>query len=504
MAAVLTPGDNLPKRIKRTYEIPEEGISITEHNKDFFAALERCPMYNKIVLAGNPGVLSDPLASAYGFNMEKKAHPNLVDPTMFPGAWEIEREAISMLAHLFDHPDHKKAFGWFTDGGTASIEQAGWTFRNRFYRDLESMTNREFDKYKNRGTIRENGLLGLVANGFINPSKQPIILAPVDAHFAIEKVADVLGIGQRNIIRYGLNPDFTTDYKSLENLLHSLSSQEQKIMFAFANAGAVNTGRIENTEEFTRILNNCLDYRVPVIVDAAQQWLLLGLFRHLYPVWDFRANSVDAIVADPHKTEAAPYSSSAILFRSKDYANDTKNANAYLCVDDPLEYDMKEEMMLLPTLATSRTSIGATSTWAYLRLNGKQRLRDKHERLLNITDTIANYIKTSKYYTLLCEPQTTIVPFHVKNLDDAEASCIYRSFITSLEEPRFYIGRSDCMRVRSCIEFLQYSQLKDKNPNTKVNGFGGLYIQVMPNLTEALSQRLIEKLDRFGFENAGK
>jgi glutamate/tyrosine decarboxylase-like PLP-dependent enzyme len=493
----LSREDNFIARTERFFRVPNKGISFAAVDRQYDISKTRFPVVYGDEQWAKPGTLPDLVAMEFAFDMVKKRNPNLVEPTMFLGAWEIEREAISMLADLMKHPDHNyqkdtsSIFGWFTDGGTSSLLQASWTLRNNFYRRLANGINGA------DALIRETGYYGLVLEGLVDPNKPPVVLAPVDMHFSGDKVSDVLGIGKKNLLRYGLKADFSTDYDDLENLVQEVISDGKDIMYIYVGAGTTETGRVEDVREIHNLLNK-ISYEAPIIVDAAQQYMMLSLLDH-FPEWDFRVDSVQAIVADPHKTEASPYPASVVIFRDKNVAIDTKNSAGYLHLNDELEYDMKSTSQLMPQLPTSRSPIGAISTWAYLLLSGMERLLDKQEKIFNITHKIANFVKSSPYFKLIANPQTGIVPFHVTEYDDEKARYIYSLFANWNEDPRFYISYSDSMRVKTRADFLKYTQSKNKTLGEKIDGFGGLYIQVMPHATDELSDKLIERLDQFGY-----
>lgn len=504
--------EDFRKRKERFFEVPKTGISIARIQREFEIAKDRFPVVYGDEQFAKPGTLPDLTALTYAFDMVRTRNPNLVEPTMFLGAWEIEREAISMLSKMFNHPNYLNqdyspekdpVLGWFTDGGTSSILQASWTLRNKYCRDLEASVNPDFNRKIMPGIIKEEGWLGMISSRLIDPMKGPVILAPMDLHFAGDKVVDIIGRGANGIVRYELNEDFTTNYTHLDQVIKNILKQGRKIMFAFATAGAVDTGRVEDVQEFYNVLkkNNC---QIPIIVDAAQQYMMLACLEEKFPAWDFRVEGVEAIVADPHKTDAAPYPASVIIFKDKNLAVETQNVHGYLHSDDYLDFDMKSTWQLMPSFNTSRSPIGAIATWVYLLTKGTEELIQKYNQLLTFTEEISNYVKNSDYYSLLAEPQTAIVSLHSKDMDDNKAKRVYERFEQNREDPRFYISFADCIRVKTTEEYHKYTSLKLNSPGKKINGYGGLYIQIMQHTTPELLDQLIKRLDCVGKEVMGK
>ncbi|MBT4539594.1 hypothetical protein HOC32_04870 [Candidatus Woesearchaeota archaeon] len=499
-------------RGERFFRLPDKKVSVATLQREFEAAKDRFPVVYGDEQFAKPGTLPDPIALQWAFELIRTRNPNLVEPTMFIGAWEIEREAISMMANLFNHPNFGKedynpqndaVLGWFTDGGSTSILQAGWTFRNGYFRQKQLEMDSDFNPHLKSGIIRKEGLLGLVKHGYLNPDKPPVVLAPIDMHFAGDKSIDILGLGTENIYRYDLNPDFTTNYGALEEAVKGILADDREIMFAFASAGSVDTGRVEDVEEFSNTLRKA-GCDAPIIVDSAQQFMMLSLLPENYPQWDFRVEGVKAIVADPHKTDMSTYPGSLVMFREKNVAKDTRNVSGYLHLDDQVDYDMKRTWNLMPSLHTSRSPIGAVSTWVHLLLNGKDKLTKKYQGILDNTKRIAEYVSGSDNFGLVMDPQTGIIPLHVKGFDDKKAHEIYQKFEESRENPRFYISEADCIRLHTFEDSQRYYTDKLKNPGKKVNGFGGLYIQVMSHTTPELVEQLIERLDRYGKEVMGE
>ncbi len=494
------------KRNKRFFVTPKEKISFARISREFDIAKERFPVVYGDEQFAKPGTLPDLEALTFAFDMVRSRNPNLVEPSMFLGAWELEREAISMIAEMFNHPNYKKenynpeddpVFGWFTDGGTSSILQAAWALRNRYFRKKQLMYDKSFYPDKMGGAIRDEGILGLVKRGILDPENPPVILAPVDMHFAGDKSIDILGLGTNNIIRYDLDDDYRTDYTSLEGLVKSINKTGKEIIMAFVSAGSVDTGRVEDTEQFCHTLKKAW-CNPPVIVDAAQQYMFLSLLGKEYPVWDFRAENVEAIIADPHKTDASPYPGSLVVFKDKQIAHDTQNITGYLHADDKIDFDMKNTWQLQPSMHTSRSPIGAIATWAHLLLKGKEKLTKKYEEMLGYSKQIANYIHESKHYKILAPPQTGIISFHTKDENDPTAKQVYKCFEENREHPRFYISYADCIRVKRAYEYSTYQTNKQRERGSKVDGFGGLYIQIMHHTTQDLVDKLIERLDNVG------
>ena len=129
-------------RNERFFTIPNHGVTIAVVDREIDVAKTRFSVVYGDEQFAKPGTLPDQIALQFAFDMVRTRNPNLVEPAMFLGAWEIEREAVSMLAEMLHHPNYRTpeydpqrdpVLGWFTDSGTSSFMQASWSLCNKFF-----------------------------------------------------------------------------------------------------------------------------------------------------------------------------------------------------------------------------------------------------------------------------------------------------------------------------------------------------------------------------------
>jgi glutamate/tyrosine decarboxylase-like PLP-dependent enzyme len=398
-------------------------------------AMHRIPaFYNSHEEMAKPGTLNDPIATiGYVYSM-MLANPNSVDMEMFYGAYEMAQEAKSMTSHLLGLsptfsidttgewvdgivPHH--VGGWFLNGGTESIQQAIWTFRNKFLKD----------KFGNED-IRSNGYRNIIAKDI------PVVIAPINAHFALDKSMEIVGLGKgdSSIKRFYLNNGGRPEPESFRKQLRNTLAHGEEVSTVFVTAGDTERGIISDTSAMAKVLRD--EYKrkglenniPPIMVDAAAQYLFAAVMdssdKYLdvdgipmeIPVWDFRIPEVEVIVTDPHKNEI-PYPASILIYRDAKLANFTQMEEAYLS-NDMLKHvtGMATEELAVAqacsTIPTSRAAYGSIATWAYYVGNGLDKIRQRKEKvwanILNVWNAVDNGDLSEKYERLFT-PQTAII-----------------------------------------------------------------------------------------------
>jgi len=484
--------DKFPKRKQRFWRLKEKKISKAEILRELDITLANTSsLYNSKQPSAKPGTVNDKFATQIYIRSMKSDNANLVDPTMFYGAYQREREALAMTADLLHHPTPEKAGGFFLSGGTESINQAVWMLRNKYF----------LEKYD--FNIRTKGFLGLYKE-FIEKGRKiptPKIIAPIDSHFAIYKAADIFGLGMESIVFYDLDQDYNTDFRSLEQKVREVYETGEDIFVSFTVVGDTQKGKIQDVRRINEIIKTLSEeYKKknpPIVVDAAAQYLFASLMRESkkynkkIPDWDFTIRNVRAIIADPHKNQI-PYNTGILLIRDPEDLKYTHMEMAhYLATDLSKNFKVDENEMKLmqavATIPTSRGGYGAAATWAYYLNNGREGLRKKKEKIWELVQRFTDYIKHSEYYELISEPETAIVAFCVKNGSDKDNKTIYNR-INHGPNDYCYISESDSLRARNIKE------VKEKN------GFSGLYIQIMEHNDKENLDYLMKRLDEEAYK----
>ncbi|MEK6918484.1 MAG: pyridoxal-dependent decarboxylase [Nanoarchaeota archaeon] len=488
--------DIIPQR-KRCFKIPEKGIDKELLVEEVEKAVERCAVrYDKGIMDAKPGTLPDQFSYSLAASVVGRIHPNLVDPAMFVGMFELERETMSMLGELMHHPNIRRCNAWFTSGGSESMTQALYSFRNKYFREKEGFSfanNNKHDKPK----IRASGLQSFLGD-------KPKILVPVDAHLCVERAADVLGLGIDSVVHYGLDNKYQTDLKSFRERIDEIHKQGDNILAVIPTVGDVSKGRLDKVSEMFEILKEKYGGKntPPIIVDAAQQFLFSSVIgeKSIHQEWDFGIEGVKAIILDPHKTPGAVYGGGVVMFRDTELMNETSLESPYLHSDKSQGYEFVEEMGQLPGMFISRSGHNAVMLWAYLTSRGMSGLRKEAERMQGLTKKLSQALESPESpFKLITGSACPIIPFEMKEGGHKANDRVYHRINESGDEERYYISHSDTMKVRTLEDLAAYKESKRKvGLNEKAEGFGGLYVQIMNHHTDERVNGLIKHLYHVG------
>ncbi|WP_148571179.1 pyridoxal phosphate-dependent decarboxylase family protein [Nocardioides caldifontis] len=136
------------------------------------------------------------------------------------------------------------------------------------------------------------------------------VLASADAHFSVEKAADVLGLGREAVVRVPVDRHHRMEPVALERELLRCLADGAVPMAVVATAGTTDFGVIDPLAE---IAATCARHRVWLHVDAAFGGGLLASRRRRHLLDGIER--ADSVTVDFHKTFFQPVSSSAVLVR---------------------------------------------------------------------------------------------------------------------------------------------------------------------------------------------
>jgi glutamate/tyrosine decarboxylase-like PLP-dependent enzyme len=454
--------DKYPR--KQQWSITEEGKGEKFAREEIEKAMKRIPAsFPSHQEMAKPGTINDQFASEMYYYVLSTSNPNNVDPHMFLGSYELEREAMSITAKLLNFPeDTKNVGGWFLNGGTEAILQATWMYRNKYFFDkFRNIEAPEFLKggggkegmFRDLFSLREYGWFKLYpeyAKYHDRNEKIPVpkILAPFDAHFALKKAADILGFGQNNIEYFFLDDNGRPDPKSIREKAEKIIREGNEIVMTWITVGDTTRGVLSDTEnldyEVSCAIKGKQDFKPPTLVDAAAQYLFAAVMNSSdkyvdaeginkeIPVWDFRVENVRAIVADPHKNQI-PYPASMLLIRDAQDTQHTIMETEYLSIDLMSKVGSMNEKQIeatshSATIPTSRTGYSPAATWAYYVNYGLAEIRRRKEKIWELVMRLRNAIKNDlgEMYELICEPDSAIVSFAISKewIRDNEARLI--------------------------------------------------------------------------------
>lgn len=483
---------------ERFSEIPQKGLSPAIVQQ---MVMKRCSEtqsdYHTGTPMAKPGTKNHPEAVEAYIHQMRNQNGNLVDGKMFPGAFKTEADVIAMTADILGKKDKDSLHaGFMLNGGTESTIQSLWMMKEKYFLENYDIKLGEEGLFNAVTKIREN----------YNPKFYPHILAPLEMHFALSKAVDLSGLGKQTIKNYGLNEDFTTDYKSLADAVESIYKEGGEIAVNYCVAGDTQKGKVQDTAKIDEIVAEIADKynkpRPPTVVDAAAQFLFLGMMRDSknydlkMPNWDFNVDNVQAIVCDWHKNQI-PYNAGALVLRDGKDILLTDQEATYLHNTTNMEMNEVSEAERIKcgatsTIPTSRGAGGAYATYAYLLNEGKENLRKTKEDVWKKTKRFAEGIRQSDHYELMSDPQTTVVAFRLKDKPHLHKN-VYDT-INQDPNDNVFISHGEAGNVKSLDDMRAFKAMADDERKEAL--YSGLHVHLMEHNTEKGVYETIDKLER--------
>lgn len=218
----------------------------------------------------------------------------------------LERQVVGMLHRLIYRESDEfyarwtqsftHSLGVFCSGGTIANVTALWVARNRLLGPRD-----DFKGIAEEGlyaALRHAGLEGLA------------VLVSQRGHYSLRKAADLLGLGQRNLISIPVTAEHTIDTAALKRQIAALRAQRVGIMAIVGVAGATETGSVDPLDELASIAS---ERGVHFHVDAAWGGPTLFSNRHRHLLAGIER--ADSVTLDAHKQLYVPVGAGMVVFR---------------------------------------------------------------------------------------------------------------------------------------------------------------------------------------------
>ncbi len=219
----------------------------------------------------------------------------------------IEREVIGKIHRLvFQNSDQfyqehiqkkRSCLGCFTEDGTLANLQALWIARNGCFPPRNEFFS-----------IGKQGLM--TAQKEYNLCKSVVLVSRL-SHYSLQKIGDVLGIGNENIIRIDVDRKNRMDIDHLCEIIDSIkASKTTNILAIVATAGTTECGTIDPLHAISEI---CKKEKIHFHVDAA--WGGPTLLSDKYAGLLEGIQLADSVTIDGHKQLYMPMTCGMVFFR---------------------------------------------------------------------------------------------------------------------------------------------------------------------------------------------
>jgi putative pyridoxal-dependent aspartate 1-decarboxylase len=314
----------------------------------------------------------------------------------------VERELIAWMHRIiFNRVDtfYRKhiqnpriALGNVTSGGTISNLTALMVARER-----------AFPVDGNFPGIRKVGVEG--ALNYYGYSKM-VILVSRRGHYSIRKAANLLGLGEKNVIYIPVDTYNRINIKALRKTIQNIKrndlekGKKTKIMSIIGIAGTTETGNIDNLMELGDIAREENAY---FHVDAA--WggaaLLVDEYKSLFQ----GIEKADSVAVDAHKLLYCPMAMGVVVFRNEKDLNHLKTISQYVNRPDSVDTGRF-------TIEGSRP-FACLKLWASLKIIGRDGYRLLFRQAQEATSTFKRILEESGNFEILNHPDLFILNYRL-------------------------------------------------------------------------------------------
>lgn len=306
----------------------------------------------------------------------------------------LERQVLGMLHHLiYQRSDAfyaplmhsaSHSLGAFCSGGTVANITALWVARNH--------------------ALPANGGFAGIAHSGLNAALRHYgyddlaILVSERGHYSLKKAADVLGIGQNNVVTIPTDEHNSLDLAAFETTLTQL---KQKNVCVFAVVGIAGTTETGNVDPLPAMAKICQRENIHFHVDAA--WGGATLFSDTHRHLLRGIEQADSVTIDAHKQLYIPMGAGMVLF---------KNPSALRAIEHHAQYILRAGSKDLGshTLEGSRSGI-AMLVYSSLHILGRRGYQLLIDQSIQKAHFFARLISEQADFELVSKPELCLLTY---------------------------------------------------------------------------------------------
>ncbi|MGB2856702.1 MAG: aminotransferase class V-fold PLP-dependent enzyme, partial [Dehalococcoidia bacterium] len=225
-------------------------------------------------------------------------------------------------------------------------------------------------------------------------------------HYSIRKSANLLGLGEKNVIYIPVDTYNRINIKALRKTIQNIKrndlekGKKTKIMSIIGIAGTTETGNIDNLMELGDIAREENAY---FHVDAA--WggaaLLVDEYKSLFQ----GIEKADSVAVDAHKLLYCPMAMGVVVFRNEKDLNHLKTISQYVNRPDSVDTGRF-------TIEGSRP-FACLKLWASLKIIGRDGYRLLFRQAQEATSTFKRILEESGNFEILNHPDLFILNYRL-------------------------------------------------------------------------------------------
>ena len=332
-----------------------------------------------------------------GADLSLRFNQGVTNWQVSPGGAVLEELCCRKLCELFELSE--KAEATFMYSGTYGNQQA-------IYLALHKCAEAQGFDYSKEGI-----------SGFSHSENLKIVVAE-DVHFSVVHAVRSLGLGDKSLLKVGLDENFRINHKDVQGIIERHGS-EFEIVCVVTTLGSTITGSVDPLVNLSEL---CSAKGIWLHADGAYG-LAYGLLREKKYLFE-GLQLPDSIVWDPHKQLGIPIPSSLLFLNDRE---NFKRMNVHSNY-----FNRKEEVMPNPGLKSppSTRPFSALPLVTSIRSQGLRVLRKRLRDSIEAVDALAEFLIDDIEIQVVNKPDTGVICFRVKppGIDQTEL-CALQEYV---------------------------------------------------------------------------
>ncbi len=259
---------------------------------------------------------------------------------------------------------------------------------------------------------------GAIEDGIASIRAQPVLYASAESHHSLDKSAGLLGLGRKALRRIPVDGRIHMDVAQLRAAIESDQRAGLRPFCVVATAGTTNSGAID---DLTAVAEVCRRHNLWLHVDGA--YGAAAIFSHQHRGLVRGIELADSVTIDPHKWLAMPFSAGVVL------TSRPESLQQAFAVSTPYMPKLAGSPVIDNFKVSTQWSrrMNSLKLWLTLRVHGRRAYEELMDSQLKLGRSFAEWVKGSKEYELVVEPELPIVNFRVKLAGASEAEITARN-----------------------------------------------------------------------------